>query len=76
MKDKGYTLIEILISLLIFGLIVGVVSYAVSQGLNQYKGVIQKTSHFWEKSKIFWLNKSFASIIDYYVEVRRLVSFF
>lgn len=76
MKNRGYTLIEVLISLLIFGLIVGLVSYAVSQGLNQYKGVIQKTSNFWEKSKILWLHKSFASTIDYYVKEEEWFPFF
>lgn len=76
MKQKGYTLIEILISLFIFGLVISLVSFAVSQGLSQYKDVIQKTSKFWERSKIFWFHKSFSSIIDYYVKDEDWFPFF
>ncbi|MEM0333737.1 MAG: type II secretion system protein, partial [Candidatus Aenigmatarchaeota archaeon] len=67
MKERGYTLLEIMISIFIFGLMVSLIFYALSQGLYQYKGVIQKTSTFWEKSKILWLHKIFSSAIDYYV---------
>lgn len=68
MNRKGFTLIEVIISILIFGVIVLLISYAVSQGLYQYKGVIHKTANFWEKSKILLLHKSFASTLDYYVK--------
>lgn len=76
MKERGYTLIEILISLLIFSLITGLISYAVSQGLSQYKGIIKKTSTHWDKAKIFFLNKSFASTVDYYVKEETWFPFF
>lgn len=68
MNKNGYTLIEVLISILLFGLIVLLVSYAISQGLYQYRGVILRTANFWEMSKILLLHKSFASTIDYYVK--------
>ncbi|MEM1687495.1 MAG: prepilin-type N-terminal cleavage/methylation domain-containing protein [Zestosphaera sp.] len=76
MKERGYTLLEIMISIFIFGLMVSLIFYALSQGLYQYKSVIQKTSTFWEKSKILWLHKIFSSTIDYYVKDEEWFPFF
>ncbi len=75
-SKKAYTLIEVLISLAIFSLIVSLISYALSQGLNQYKDVTKRTSSFWERAKILWLQKSFGSIIDYYVKDEEWFPFF
>jgi len=75
-KKKGYTFIEILLSLIIFSMTVGLVSYAITQSLDQYKGVIHKTAGIWQKTKIFWLQKSFSSIIDYYIKEEDWFPFF
>jgi hypothetical protein len=75
-KKRGYTFIEILLSLIIFTMTVGLVSYAITQSLDQYKGVIHKTTGFWQKTKMFWLQKSFSSTIDYYVREEEWFPFF
>ncbi|HYA14754.1 MAG TPA: hypothetical protein VEF33_10495, partial [Syntrophales bacterium] len=40
---------------------------ALNQGLKQYQGLIEKGLCFWDYAKKIWTDKSFNSIIDYYV---------
>jgi len=75
-KNRGYTFIEILLSLIIFSMTVGLVSYAITQSLDQYKAVIHKTTGIWQKTKMLWLQKSFSSVIDYYVKEEDWFPFF
>lgn len=64
---KGYTLLEVLIASLIFSMIIFLATFVLNQSLKQYQDLIQKGLNFWENAKIFWLQKSLSSAIDYYV---------
>jgi len=66
----GYTLIEVLISVAIFGAIVGIATMALDQGLKQYHRLVETGINFWDHAKYLWLNRSFNSMADYYVNTR------
>lgn len=66
-SKKGYTLIEVLIASLIFSAIVMLSLYALNQGLMQYKGILERGLNLWDTARVFWLQRSLSSAIDYYI---------
>ena len=69
--SKGYTLIEVIVAVSIFTTMLMLGSIALNQTLMQYKALAQKGFNFWQYAKIVWLDKSIASITDYYVKDRQ-----
>lgn len=67
LREKGYTLLEVLIATLLFSMIVFLSTFALDQSLIQYQSIAKKGLNFWEDAKILWLQKSFSSAFDYYV---------
>ena len=68
--SKGYTLIEVLVALAIFSSMMMLGGLALNQGLQQYHGLAEKGIGFWDYAKNIWIDKSFNSMIDYYVYKR------
>lgn len=68
--SKGYTLIEVIVSVAIFSAMVTLGTMALDQGLKQYHRVIDKGINFWENAKYIWVGKSFGSMVDYYISAR------
>lgn len=68
--SKGYTLIEVLVGIAIFSAMIVLAGMALNQGLREYHGLAEKGLGFWENAKILWIDKSFNSMIDYYVYTR------
>jgi general secretion pathway protein J len=66
-RKGGYTLIEVLISVVIFSAIVTLACTALNQGLKQYSRLMETGINFWENAQSLWLNRSFSSMVDYYV---------
>jgi len=66
-RAKGYTLLETLLALLLFSMIVSLSSLILSQSIKYYQNLIQPGLSHTEYTKIFWLEKSFASLFDYYI---------
>ena len=66
-STKGYTLIEVIIATAIFSAMVFLATMALNQGLRQYQGLMDKGVNFWEMARHFWMNRSVASMTDYYV---------
>lgn len=64
---RGYTLIEVIIATAIFSAMVLLATMALNQGLRQYQGLMDKGVNFWEMARHFWMNRSVASMTDYYV---------
>ena len=64
---SGYTLIEVLVAMAIFSAMILLGGMALNQGLKQYQGLIEKGLSFWEYAQKIWMDKSFHSTIDYYV---------
>jgi len=67
---KGYTLIEVLVAMAIFTSMLVLAGTALNQGLRQYQGLVAKGLGFWDQAKNIWIDKSFNSTIDYYVNTR------
>ena len=68
--SRGYTLIEVLISVAIFTSIVTLACAALDQGLKQYQRVAEKGVNFWDNARLLWVSKAFSSIVDYRVETK------
>lgn len=66
-RCSGYTFLEILIALIIFSAMLSIAGVAFNQGLRNYEKLEGKKLSLWEETKILFLQRSFASIIDYYV---------
>jgi general secretion pathway protein J len=66
-RAKGYTLIEVIVATAIFSAMVLLAAMALNQGLRQYQGLMDKGVNFWEMARHFWINRSVASMTDYYV---------
>lgn len=64
---RGYTLIEVLVSIAIFSAMMTLGGIALNQGLKQYHGLAEKGIVFWDYAKSLWIDKSFNSMTDYYV---------
>jgi len=71
LPSKGYTLIEVVVAVAIFTTMLMLGSLALNQTLMHYKALAQKGFRFWEYAKIVWLDKSIASITDYFVKDRQ-----
>jgi general secretion pathway protein J len=69
-RSKGYTIIEVLISVAIFSAVVTLATMALNQGLKQYNRLMDTGINFWEHAKYLWLNRCFQSMVDYYVTAR------
>lgn len=69
-RFNGYTLIEVLVAMAIFSSMMMLAGTALDQGLKQYHGLAEKGIVFWDYAKKIWIDKSFNSIIDYYVYTR------
>ncbi|MEK6684054.1 MAG: prepilin-type N-terminal cleavage/methylation domain-containing protein [Nitrospirota bacterium] len=69
-SKEGYTLIEVLIATAVFSAMVTLASLALDQGLRQYRGLMDRGITFWDNARYLWMNKSFASAVDYYVHSR------
>src|SRR4030042_3533877 len=67
---RGYTLIEVLVAMAIFSSMMMLAGTALDQGLKQYHGLAEKGLGFWDNAKKIWIDKSFNSMIDYYVYTR------
>jgi general secretion pathway protein J len=67
-SDKGYTILEVLVSVAIFTAIVTLASAALDQGLKQYHRLVEKGINFWDSAKYLWMNRNLSCIIDYYVK--------
>jgi len=67
---RGYTLMEVLIATAIFSSMMVLGGWALHQGLKQYHGLAEKGITFWEYAKEIWIDKSFNSMVDYYVHTR------
>ncbi len=65
--SKGYTLLEVLIATLIFSSIVLIATGALNQSMSQYKALMERGVSFWDYAKYEWIQRSFASALDYYV---------
>jgi general secretion pathway protein J len=68
--SKGYTLIEVLVAMAIFTSMLVLAGTALNQGLQQYHGLVEKGLGFWDYAKKIWIDKSFNSTVDYYVNTR------
>jgi general secretion pathway protein J len=69
-RSEGYTLIEVLVAMAIFTSMVMLAGMALNQSLRQYHGLAEKGLGFWDYAKKIWMDKSFNSMIDYYVYTR------
>jgi general secretion pathway protein J len=67
---KGYTLIEVLVAMAIFTSMLVLAGMALNQGLRQYHGLVARGLGFWDHAKKIWIDKSFNSTVDYYVNTR------
>ncbi|SEM73564.1 general secretion pathway protein J [Syntrophus gentianae] len=67
---KGYTLIEVIVATAIFTTMVLLAGMAINQGLQQYRSLMEKGLDFWDYARIIWIEKSFNSTTDYYVQTR------
>lgn len=68
--SKGYTLIEVLVAIVIFSSMLMLAGVALNQGLKQYHGLAEKGIGFWDDAKRIWIDKSFNSMMDYFVHTR------
>lgn len=66
--SKGYTLIEVVVATAIFTTMLMLGGFALNQSLMQYKSLAQKGFSFWHYAKFVWIDKSIASMTDYYVK--------
>ncbi|MDD5344877.1 MAG: prepilin-type N-terminal cleavage/methylation domain-containing protein [Smithella sp.] len=64
---SGYTLIEVIVAMAILSAMLLLGGMALNQGLKQYQGLVDKGLCFWDYAQNIWTEKSFHSIIDYYV---------
>jgi general secretion pathway protein J len=69
-SERGYTILEVLVSVAIFTAIVTLASAALDQGLKQYHRLVEKGINFWDSAKYLWMNRNFSCIVDYYVKPR------
>jgi len=69
--NKGYTLLEVLISIVIFSAMLLLGSVAFNQGLKNYETIAKRGIHFWENTRLLLLQRSFSSIFDYFVHDSR-----
>jgi general secretion pathway protein J len=69
-REKGYTLIEVLVAMVIFTSMLLLAGMALNQGLAQYRGLVEKGLNFWTYAKDIWVDKSLNSTVDYYVYTR------
>jgi len=67
---KGYTLIEVIVAISIFSVMIMLAGTAMNQGLQQYRGLMEKGLDFWNYARMIWMDKSFNSATDYYVRTR------
>jgi general secretion pathway protein J len=65
---SGYTLIEVIVAMAIFSAMILLGGMALNQGLKQYQGLVEKGLCFWDYAQNIWIDKSFHSTIDYYVD--------
>ena len=72
---SGYTLIEVIVAMVIFSAMVLLGGMALNQGLKQYQGLVDKGLCFWDYAQNIWIDKSFHSTIDYYVNTNSRVWF-
>lgn len=63
----GYSLIEVVVAIAIFSAMLLLGGMALNQGLRQYQGLMEKGLRFWDYAQSIWIDKSFHSTIDYYV---------
>jgi len=70
LASKGYTLIEVVVALAIFSSMLLLGSLALNQTLREYKALADKGFAFWNYAKVVWLDKSVASMTDYFVKTR------
>lgn len=68
MRTQGFTIVEALVAISLFFIIVSLLSLSFSQSLTNLSIVRRHIKPLHEISKILWLQKSFASVIDYYVK--------
>lgn len=69
-SENGYTILEVLISVVIFSVMVTLATMALNQGLRQYHNLMDRGVNFWDNAKYLWLNKSLNSTVDYYVYLK------
>ncbi|MEM3828967.1 MAG: prepilin-type N-terminal cleavage/methylation domain-containing protein [Conexivisphaerales archaeon] len=67
-RDKGFTLIEVIVAIAIFSMMVVIAISALNQTLTQYHNIEKKGVNFWENARFIWLNNSIADTCDYYVK--------
>lgn len=67
---EGYTLIEVIVAIAIFTAMVMLAGTAMNQGLQQYRGLMEQGLDFWSYARMIWIDKSFNSATDYYVQTR------
>lgn len=66
-RNRGFTLIEVIVAIAIFSVMVMLAGSALNQGLRQYKGLMEQGLGFWKHARVFWISKSVNSASDYYV---------
>jgi general secretion pathway protein J len=69
-RSKGFTLIEVLVAMAIFGSMLTLGGIALNQSLKQYQGLAEKGINFWNYAREIGIDKSFHSMVDYYVYTR------
>ncbi len=69
-SNKGYTLIELIVALAIFSSMLLLGSLALDQTLREYRLLSERGFGFWQYSKVIWLDKSVASMTDYFVKTK------
>lgn len=66
-RNKGYTLIEVLVAAVIFAAMIGLATMAFDQSLKQYRGLMEKGINFWDNARNLAFYRSFNCASDYYV---------
>ncbi len=66
-RRAGYTLIEVLVATAVFSALALLAGMALSQGLRQYQGLVDRGLNFWGHAHRIWTDKSFHSMVDYTV---------
>ena len=69
-SNKGYTLIELIVALAIFSSMLLLGSLALDQTLREYRLLSERGFGFWQYAKVIWLDKSVASMTDYFVKTK------
>ena len=66
-RNRGYTLIEVLVAMAIFAAMISLATMAFDQSLKQYRGLVEKGINFWGNARNLMFYKSFNCASDYYV---------